>query len=185
HSYDFLQLVDFVGERCVWGSKQYISFWRFLENASIEIKRDKELLQWFELNQERRVVHIDAQIDVFQGPIQFSPTKRRCHPTVRNKETPTAYKPTRKGSKNKRKRADDDEEPVGVDEEGNYSHTESLAARSDSSYDSDMAASSEFDFSDTEYEPDVEIFDEDEEDDISVFSYDVDDPCVDIGVVFP
>ena len=145
HSYGFLQLVDFVGERCVWGSKQYISFWRSLENASIEIKSDEELLQWFELNQERRVVHIDAQIDVFQGPIQFSPTKRRCHPTVRNKlvqspnsppaildlplaqtqstqdvrepiteiatntyETPTAYKPTRKGSKNKRKRADDD-----------------------------------------------------------------------------
>ena len=48
-----------------------------------------------------------------------------------------------------------------------------------------MAASSESDFSDTEYEPDVEIFDEDEEDDISVFSYDVDNPCVDIGVVFP
>jgi len=206
----------------MWGSKQYISFWRSLENESIEIKSDEELLQWFELNQERRVVHIDAQIDVFQGPIQFSPTKRRCHPTVRNKlvkspntppaildlplaptqstqdvrepiteiatntyETPTAYKPTRKGSKNKRKCADDDEEPVGVDEEGNYSDTESLAARSDSSYDSDMAASSESDFSDTEYEPDVEIFDEDEEDDISVFSYDVDDPCVDIGVVFP
>jgi len=48
-----------------------------------------------------------------------------------------------------------------------------------------MAASSEFDFSDTEYEPDVEIFDEDEEVDISFFSYDVDDPCVDISVVFP
>ena len=58
-------------------------------------------------------------------------------------ETPTNYNPTRKGSKNKRKRADDDEEPVGVDEEGNYSDTESLAARSDSSYDSDMAASSD------------------------------------------
>jgi len=53
----------------VWGSKQYISFWRSLENESIEIKSDEELLQWFELNQERRVVHIDAQIDVFQGPI--------------------------------------------------------------------------------------------------------------------
>ncbi|KAG2578457.1 hypothetical protein PVAP13_6NG213406 [Panicum virgatum] len=168
--YRFLQLVDFVGERFVWGSKQYISFWRSLENASIEIKCDEEL----------RVVHIDAQIDVFQGPIQFSPTKRRCHPI-----TATNYNPTRKWNKNKRKRADDNEEPVGVDEEGNYSDTESLAARSDSSYDSDMAASSESDFSDTEYEPDVEIFDEDEEVDISFFSYDVDDPCVDISVVFP
>ena len=45
HSYDFLQLVDFVGESCVWGSKQYISFWRSLENESIEIKSDEELLQ--------------------------------------------------------------------------------------------------------------------------------------------
>ena len=44
HSYRFLQLVDFVGERFVWGSKQYISFWRSLENASIEIKCDEELL---------------------------------------------------------------------------------------------------------------------------------------------
>jgi hypothetical protein len=77
---------------------------------------------------------------------------------------------------------DDDDEPVGVDEEGNYFDTESLVALSDSSYDNDLAASSD---SDPEYDPDDEIFDEDDEDDISVFSYDADDPCVDIGVVFP
>ncbi|KAG2651226.1 hypothetical protein PVAP13_1NG252719, partial [Panicum virgatum] len=182
HNYSFLQLVDFVGEHFVWGSKQCISFWRSLEDASIEITSDEQLLQWFELNQERRVLHIDAQIDDFQGPIQFLPTKRRCHPVVRNKERATNYNPTRKGKKRKRKHAHDDEEPVGVDEEGNYSDTESLTALSDSSYDSDMAASSNSDFSDPEYEPNVEIFDED---DISAFAYDVDDPCVDIGVVFP
>ena len=44
HNYSFLRLVDFVGEHFVWGSKQYISFWRSLENASIEIKSDEELL---------------------------------------------------------------------------------------------------------------------------------------------
>jgi hypothetical protein len=92
---------------------------------------------------------------------------------------------SKKGKKHKRKGAYDDDEPVGVDEEGNYSETESLAALSDSSYDTDLAASSDSDCSDPEYEPDVEIFDEDDDDDISVFSYDVDDPCVDIGVVFP
>jgi hypothetical protein len=66
-----------------------------------------------------------------------------------------------------------DEEAVGVDEEGKYSDTESLVASSDSS------------FSDPEYELDDEIVEENDEDDISVFSFDVDDPCVDIGVVFP
>jgi hypothetical protein len=217
--------VDFIGERFVWGSKQYISFWRSVEDASIEIKSDENLLQWFDLNQESRVVHIDAQINDFDGPLQSSPTKRRCHPSVRNKvvqslitpplldlpidpthptqdlreptnETDTYTNETasntneratksKAGKKHKRKGAYDDDEPVGVDEEGNYSETESLAALSDSSYDTDLAASSDSDCSDPEYEPDVEIFDEDDDDDISVFSYDVDDPCVDIGVVFP
>lgn len=62
-----------------------------MEDASIEIKSDENLLQWFDLNQESRVVHIDTQINVFEGPLQFSPTKRRCHPAVRNKvvQSPT------------------------------------------------------------------------------------------------
>ena len=58
-------------------------------------------------------------------------------------ERVTNNNPSRKGKKHKRKHAHDDEEPVGVDEEGNYSDTESVAALSDSSYDSDMAASSD------------------------------------------
>jgi hypothetical protein len=192
-----------------------------LEDASIEIKSDEQLLQWCEMNLESREVHIDADIIDFEGPLQFSPTKRRCHPAVRNKVSPppntppvvldphvdptqstqsvrelteiapntyeraTNCNPTKKGKKHKRKRAHDEEEPIRVDEEGNFSDTESLAALSDSSYDSDIAASSESDFSDPEYDPDVEIFDEDDEDDISSFSYDVDNPCVDVGVIFP
>jgi hypothetical protein len=35
-----------------------------------------------------------------------------------------------------------------------------------------------------EHDPDVEIVDEDDED-IPPFSYDVDDPCIEVGVVFP
>jgi hypothetical protein len=59
-----------------------------------------------------------------------------------------------------------------------YSDTDSLVALSDSSYDTDMAASSDFDL---EYDPDDEIFDDDE---IIPFSYDLDDPCIDVSRVF-
>ncbi|RLN34274.1 hypothetical protein C2845_PM03G10000 [Panicum miliaceum] len=63
---------------------------------------------------------------------------------------------------------------------------------SDSSYDSELAASSnseldafsDSDYSDLKYEPDHEIVDEDDNDDVPIYSYDVDAPCVDIGCVF-
>jgi hypothetical protein len=61
-----------------------------------------------------------------------------------------------------------------------YSDTDSLVALSDSSYDTDMAASSD---SDLEYNPDDEILDDDD-DEIIPFSYDIDDPCIDVGRVF-
>jgi hypothetical protein len=51
---------------------------------------------------------------------------------------------------------------------------------SDSNYDTDLAASSDFD---PEYDPEDEILDDDG-DDITPFSYDVDDPCIDVGRVF-
>jgi hypothetical protein len=122
-----------------------------LEDASIEIRTDDELLEWFGNYQENVTMHIDAQINEFDGTLQFSPTK---------------------GKKPNRKHTHVDEVAVGVDEE-KYSDTESLAASFDSS------------FSDPEYELDDEIVEENDEDDISIFSFDVDDPCVDIGVVFP
>jgi hypothetical protein len=62
-----------------------ISSYRLRSTNTIEIKSDEQLFRWFELNQECRVVRIDAQINDFEGPLQFSPTKHRCHPAVRNK----------------------------------------------------------------------------------------------------
>ena len=94
----------------MWGSKQHITLWRALEDTfsgdSIEIKTDEQLLEWFELNKDKENVYINAQINDFEGPLQFSPTKRRCHPCVRNRvptnETNTAERPT---STNKKERA--------------------------------------------------------------------------------
>ncbi|XP_066392246.1 uncharacterized protein [Miscanthus floridulus] len=60
---------------------------------------------------------------------------------------------------------------------------------SDSSYDTDLAASSDSDDdwsgdSDTEFDPNGEIVDEVDEYDLPMFSYDADDPCIDVNVVF-
>jgi hypothetical protein len=142
--------------------------WRDLDTDSIEIKSDEHLMEWFELNLENRVVCIVAQINDFEGPLQFSPTKRRCHPSVRNRvatsETTTNLRATSETATNL---------------------TDSLVAPSNSSYDSDLAATSCSDDSDIEFDPDGEIIDNDDEFDPPPFSYDVDDPCIDVNVVFP
>jgi len=52
---------------------------------SFEIKSDQELLEWFQLNLEKGIAEIVGQIDDFEGPLQCSPTKRRCHPSFRNR----------------------------------------------------------------------------------------------------
>jgi len=56
HSFDLLQLVNFTAEHYIWGSKQYISLWRVLDEISrgpsIEIKTDEQLLEWFEINKD-------------------------------------------------------------------------------------------------------------------------------------
>jgi len=83
HDYSLLKLVDFIGENFVWGSKQYISLWRAVEDDCIEITSNEQLSEWFELNKDKMEVHIVGQINDFEGPLQFSPTKRRLHPTVR------------------------------------------------------------------------------------------------------
>jgi len=60
--------------------------------------------------------------------------------------------------------------------------------QSDSSYDTDLAASSDSgddSNSDTEFNPDAEIVDEEDEYDLPMFTYDADDPCIDVNVVFP
>ncbi|TVU04201.1 hypothetical protein EJB05_50227, partial [Eragrostis curvula] len=80
-SYSLLQLVDDIGAQRMWGSKQYITLWRELDDEGVEIKNDENLLEWIDLNIEKGEVCIYAQIEDFEGPLQCSPTKRRCHPT--------------------------------------------------------------------------------------------------------
>ncbi|KAJ1298130.1 hypothetical protein BS78_01G429900 [Paspalum vaginatum] len=46
NGYGLLQLVDYIGERFMWGSKQCITLWRSLEDASIQIKTDEHLVEW-------------------------------------------------------------------------------------------------------------------------------------------
>lgn len=144
HNYILLQLVDFIGESFLWGSKQYISLWRALEDDSIEITTDEHLSEWFELNKDNGVVHIVGQINDFDGPLQFSPNKRRFHPTVLNFTTLTPSTPpidldrfidptqptqptnelAKEGKKPHRKVTDDEEECK-------HSDTEFLAALSE------------------------------------------------------
>jgi hypothetical protein len=69
----------------------------------------------------------------------------------------------KRGTKCKGKGGDDDDR-ASVDEEGMYLDTDSLVAPSDSSYDSDLAASS-----DPEFEPNGEVVDNDDEYDIPLF----------------
>ena len=138
-----------------------------------------------------------------------SPTKHRCHPFVRNKASTTTNgraieRPINESCTNERvtftskkststkkrgtkcKGKDGDDDCAGVDEEGIYSDTDSLVAPSDSSYDSDLAASSDSDddCSDIEFDPNVEVVDNDDEYDPPSFSYDVADPNIDVNVVF-
>jgi hypothetical protein len=96
----------------------------------------------------------------------------------------TQVTPTKERKTSKKESATHDEDVVGFDEEGMYCDTDPHAL-SDSSYDTDLATSSNsnIDSSDNEYDPDVEVVDEDEED-IPPFSYDVDDPCIEVSVVF-
>jgi hypothetical protein len=87
-SYVLLQLINHIVENFVWGSKQYISLFcatDVCDEVCVPIKSDEELHELFNMNLENGVVHIDAQIIDFDGPIQFSPTKHRLHPTMRER----------------------------------------------------------------------------------------------------
>jgi hypothetical protein len=68
-----------------------------------------------------------------------------------------------------------------------YFDIDSFVAPSDSSYDSDLAASSDSNdvCSDPEFDPNGEVVDDEEEYDPPPFSYDVDDPIIGVDVVFP
>jgi hypothetical protein len=120
---------------------------------------------------------VDAEIKDFNGPLQFSPSKQWCHPKVRMRLSETATN-----------------EPLNLTSPCLATQNESATNKattkskvddvlSDSSYDSDLAASSDDD-SDSEFDPNYEIVDEDDVDDVHVFSYDQDDPEIKVGVVF-
>jgi hypothetical protein len=110
---------------------------------------------------------------------------REPHPQTKKREPPKREPPKKRATKSKAKGAHDDDS-VGVDEEGIYSDTNSLVAASDSIYDSDLAASSDFcdDCSDPKFNPDGKVVVVDDEYDPPPFSYDVDNPCIDVNVVF-
>ncbi|WVZ73755.1 hypothetical protein U9M48_022032 [Paspalum notatum var. saurae] len=189
NGYGMLQLVDYIGERFMWGSKQYITLWRSLDNASIEIKTDEHLVEWFRKTKRMGLCILMPRSMILKGHCSSHPQN-----VVRNivEQTPgtppldldppvNPAQPTQEITKP----TNDNKEPVGDDEEKANSDFDSLATPSDNSYDSQVVASSDSDGSNSEYEPDEEIIDEDDEDVLSVFSYDVDHPCVDVGVVFP
>jgi len=146
HNYGLQQLVDFVAEHYMWGSKQLCTLWRDLENISCEIKSDEELLDWFLLNQDKGVACINVQMNDFEGALQCSPTKRRCHPfhrgptneTPTNNDTPSNKRPTseipnpqKKPAKiqKSKKSKETNEEVVGVNDEGMYSDTDSFVSK--------------------------------------------------------
>ena len=183
HAFGMLQLVDYIGSMCIWGSKQYISLYHSWEtDYPIEIKTDEQLLECYKLNLEKRVVHIHGQINDFNGPLQFSPTKRRCHPKVRKRAMETPITPPLNDPAVEPSQPTQDAKPTNKPQKSK-SNFDTLTVMSDSSYDTDLAASSDSD-SDHEYDPEGGIVDEDDGDDVPVFSYDADDPCIDVGVVF-
>jgi hypothetical protein len=72
----------------MWGSKQYVTLYGSSESSgdvSFRIKSDEQVHELFQLNIEKGVVHIDAQINDFDGPLQFSPTQCAFHPKVRER----------------------------------------------------------------------------------------------------
>jgi hypothetical protein len=188
-----LNLVDYIDAKYIWGSKQYITLWRSLLNdVVIEIKSDEQLLEWFELNIESGIICVDAEIKDFDGPLQFSPSKRRCHPKVRERMSEAATneplnstspcQPTQNESATNEATTNESAKKKSIT---NKSATKSKVddVLSDSSYDSDLVASSDDD-SDLEFNANYEIVDEDDVDDVHVFSYDQDNLEIKVGVVF-
>ncbi|RLM50344.1 hypothetical protein C2845_PMPSC049106 [Panicum miliaceum] len=164
-----MQLVDFIAEYCLWGSKQYITLWRDLENYSMEIKSDENLLDWFLLNVEKGFVCINAQVNDFDGPLQSSPTKRRFHPSVRPSvlqiEEGTSERATNETATTERASNETTIATCKKRAATKKRSEEGEEVQSDSSYDTNLAASSDSgddSSSDTEFDPDGEIVDEED-----------------------
>lgn len=45
HKYDLLQVVNFIAEHYIWGSKQYLILRPFLDDGIVEIKSHKHMLE--------------------------------------------------------------------------------------------------------------------------------------------
>ncbi|TVU10854.1 hypothetical protein EJB05_44407, partial [Eragrostis curvula] len=88
-NYGLLQLVNHIAEHFLWGSKQYIFYGVNLNMMRMCAFQLKVMNNCFN---DKGVVHIIAEIDDFEGPLQCSPTKRSLHPKVRERillETPS------------------------------------------------------------------------------------------------
>jgi hypothetical protein len=124
------------------------------DDVAIEIKSDEQLLEWFELNIESGIMCVDAEIKDFDGPLQFSPSKRRCHPKVRERMSEAAtnepLNPTSLCQPTQNESATNE---AATNESARKKPTTNKSATkfkvddvlSDSSYDSDLAASSDDD----------------------------------------
>ena len=73
HNYGLLQLVDFIAEHYLWGSKQRLTLWRELDSESFEIKSDQELLEWFQVNLEKGIAEIVGQMMISRVPCNVHP----------------------------------------------------------------------------------------------------------------
>jgi hypothetical protein len=160
--------------------------WRSLpDDVTIKIKSDKQLLEWFKVNIVSGIMFIDAEIKDFNGSLQFSSSRRWCHPKVRKTLIETTTSPCQPTQNERATNEVDTNErsknmPTTNERDTKFKAHDVDDVLSDSNYDSDFTTSS-YDDSDLEFDYDCEIVDEY---DVHVFSYDQDDLEVEVGVIF-
>jgi hypothetical protein len=72
NSCELMQIIDHIVEHFMWCSKQYVILYGSSEDSgdvSFSIKSDEQVLEWFHMNLEKGVAHIDAQINDFDCPL--------------------------------------------------------------------------------------------------------------------
>jgi hypothetical protein len=149
NNYALLNLVDYIGAKFIRGSKQYITLCcSLLDDVTIEIKSNEQLLEWFKLNIESGIMCVDAEIKDFDDPLQFSPSKHRCHPKVRHTLIETANTPYQPTQNERATNETTTNERAKNEPTTNERATKSKVhdeddVLSDSSYDSNLVASSD------------------------------------------